>query len=74
MIICHRLFDTKHRLYATQSGKIVSVEDMLKYQEGHLEMIDLIFSLEGKFQKLEMSIEEMCIMSALCVMLTGSSN
>ncbi|ESO12853.1 hypothetical protein HELRODRAFT_184851 [Helobdella robusta] len=72
MIFCHKLFNVEHMLYTTQSGKVAHVDDMKRMK--NCEFLDAMFHLEGYLQRMQLSVEETCIMGAVCVMFPDTCN
>lgn len=69
MFLCHSAFNTLHRLYCNQSGRIVGFDEMTKLNSK--EFVEAIFSIQSRIQKLMLTQEEICLVGSLAIMLTG---
>lgn len=71
MILCHSAFNTLHRLYCNQSGRIVGFDEMTKLNSR--EFVEAIFAIQSRIQKLMLTQEELCLLGSLAIMLAGNA-
>lgn len=68
MFLCHGAFNTQHKLYCNQSGRVVGVDEMVKLNDR--EFVESIFAVQSRIQSLKLTQEELCLICAFVVMTT----
>lgn len=68
MILCHRHFNHKFRLYTTVYGKVICYEEMIQLHNSNY--VDLMFVAQERIRSLGLDYEETCVLGAFTMMFT----
>lgn len=68
MVLCHHLFNVDLRLYTTQYGKVICIEEMYKLQNA--DYLDIVFVTQERIRSLSLNYEETCVLGAFTMMFT----